>query len=212
MFLRGEFIKRNFEYTSHDSDWLIDNWDCPIKLKNFPIDYAILFLGDLISYYHHMQHKLAYQSILADQNEKEYLDIIKDNPEWIKKVYEISIEYGLSFAELVHPYSMEYILEKNITHEKLPIPTFIEDFKNDGFLGVFKAPKCPGQCLIVIDFNNEQFSFDSVIESIKKAISIEANHYFTDLSESIKYTLDGIIGKDNKKTKNENSDRARLFG
>lgn len=97
MFLRGEFIKRNFEYTSHDSDWLIDNWDCPIKLKNFPIDYAILFLGDLISYYHHMQHKLAYQSILADQNEKEYLDIIKDNPEWIKKFmkYLLNMVYPL---------------------------------------------------------------------------------------------------------------------
>lgn len=212
MFLKGEFIKRNFEYTSHDSDWLINNWDYPIKLKKFPIDYAILFLDDLIAYYHHKQYNLAYQSILVEPNEKEYQYIIKYESEWIKKVYEISIEYGLSFAELVHPYSMEYILEKNIPYEKLPIPTFIEYFKNDGFLGVFKAPNCLGQCLIVIDFNNAQFSFDSVIESIKQAISIEANYYFTDLSESIKYTLDGIIDKDTKKIKNENSDRARLFG
>lgn len=170
-FIQGEYIKRNFEYTSSDVDWLINNWDMPIKFLKLPYDADIILkigiINDLISYYNFNQSSTG---LFIEQYKYNFDTIIRKNKSWCEKMVKIGNEYNLQPAELVHPYKIDTIIEYIYKNKKidLPLANKISQDIDQGFDGVDNLDD--GRCLYFVDIFNESFSIDYIISQIKSDI------------------------------------------
>ena len=84
MFIRAEYIKRNFEYTSDDACWLKENWDMPIKNGIIDTKMPILVMNDFINYIHALENERSYESIITKEYEKKF-KFISGNPSVYRK-------------------------------------------------------------------------------------------------------------------------------
>ena len=211
-FVKAEYTKRNFEYMSQDDAiWLKENWNLPlIELKyDFDDDFSILFLNDLISYHHKSVNNLYYQSIITSIYLHEYEIIINKYPEWIKRVYNISCQYKISFVDLCHPFNIEELLEKKTPDTKLHLPTFLETPTSTGFVG---TQRINGKWVFVIDFTKETLNYKEIVNIFKEQLSIEFAYLSKDITPNIEQVITDIAKEDNRTETYENSRTSRLFG
>jgi len=211
-FVKAEYIKRNFEYMSYnDAIWLKENWNLPlIELKyDFDDDFSMLFLNDFINYHHKAVYNLDYHSLITKFYLNEYETIKEMYPEWIKRVYNISCQYKISFVDLCHPFNIEELLKKKIPDTKLHLPTFLDTPTSTGFVG---TQRTNGKWVFVVDFTKETLNYEELVNIFKEQFSIEFGYLSKDITPNVEQVLTDIVKADNRTETYENSRTNRLFG
>ncbi len=109
-FLLSEYIKRNFEQYSCQSDveFALNNWTFPLKNKNDDIYKIQNYIRQIL---------IQYDNFIKGNRCGENYDfsdlLIKERTlinNWIVRAHEVSFKNKLSIADIIFPFDMEYIL------------------------------------------------------------------------------------------------------
>ena len=211
-FVKSEYIKRNFEYTSQeDAVWLKENWNLPLMELNYDFDdiFSMLFLNDLIAYFHQLINNFEYQSFITTVYEQDFKIIINKYQKWIKHVYIISRQYKLSFVDLCHPFNIEEFIKNKIRDTQLYLPTFISTPTSTGFVG---TSRIDGKWKFVVDFTKEDLNYEALLNIFKEQLAIEFAYLSKEITPHIENVLTEIVKEDNRAETYENSRLSRLYG
>lgn len=218
MFLKAEYIKRHFESYNSDAEWLFNNWNLPLKkyeieFSKYSLGQEIDILNDFIHFYHAKNNNFFYESILTPLFKSFFELIIDEYEEWIKKIYHISIENGLSFAELAHPISIKSIFsfQSELDDIKFFPPAFVTPYNIDTSTIAMQG-KTDEILHLTIDVN-KCFDIDKLLNSIRNRLSLHIAKVNPDFySKSLNKCLKNIEKKDNISKLYKNSFYKELIG